>query len=134
MELAWVTPINADAHDAIDLVHRMVRQARSGDADAFEGVYWTPVGWIHAFCLRMSGDAQHADSFTQDVFVRAWEKLSGFRGESQFSTWLHRLAITVVLQDRRSEGRRQAREHPVENLEEYATTVIGYGRPRCTWW
>ena len=123
MELARVTPINADADDPIDLVRRMVRQAQSGDADAFEGVYRTHVGRIHALCLRMSGDVQHADSLTQDVFVRAWEKLSGFRGESQFSTWLHRLAINVVLQDRRSRGRRQAREHTVENLEEYATAV-----------
>jgi RNA polymerase sigma-70 factor (ECF subfamily) len=134
MELARVTPINADAHDPIDLVHWMVRQAQSGDADVFKGVYRTHVGRIHALCLRMSGDAQHADSLTQDVFVRAWEKLSGFREESQFSTWLHRLAINVVLQDRRSEGRRQAQEHTVENLEEYATAVIGYGRPRCAWW
>jgi RNA polymerase sigma-70 factor (ECF subfamily) len=71
----------------------------------------------------MTGDPQHADTLTQDVFVRAWEKLSGFRGESRFSTWLHRLTINVVLQDRRSRGRRQAREHTVENLEQYATAV-----------
>jgi len=71
----------------------------------------------------MSGDAQQAESLTQDVFVRAWEKLSSFRGESRFSTWLHRLAINVVLQDRRSRGRRQAREYTVENLEDYATAV-----------
>ena len=71
----------------------------------------------------MSGDAQHAESLTQDVFVRAWEKLSSFYGKSQFSTWLHRLAINVVLQDRRSRGRRQAREHTVENLEHYTTAV-----------
>ncbi len=116
-------PIDAEVNDPIDLVHQMVREAQSGDADAFEGVYRAHVGRIHALCLRMSGDAQQAESLTQDVFVRAWEKLSSFRGESQFSTWLHRLAINVVLQDRRSRGRRQAREHTVENLEDYATAV-----------
>ncbi len=123
MERAPMTRIDAEVGDPIDLVHRMVRQAQSGDAHAFEGVYRAHVGRIHALCLRMSGDEQHAESLTQDVFVRAWEKLSSFRGKSQFSTWLHRLAINVVLQDRRSRGRRQAREETVENLEHYATAV-----------
>ncbi len=123
MELALVPRIDPEVADTIDLVNQMVRQAQSGDGDAFEGVYRAHVGRIHALCLRMSGDVQQAESLTQDVFVRAWEKLSSFRGESQFSTWLHRLAINVVLEDRRSRGRRQAREQTVENLEQYATAV-----------
>lgn len=123
MGLAQLGRIDAKVDNTIDLVNQMVRQAQSGDADAFEGVYRAHVGRIHALCLRMSGDVQQAESLTQDVFVRAWEKLSSFRAESQFSTWLHRLAINVVLQDRRSRGRRQAREHTVENLEDYATAV-----------
>ncbi len=123
MELAAVKRIDVEADDPIDLIDQMVRRAQSGDSDAFEGVYRAHVGRIHALCLRMSGDAQHAESLTQDVFVRAWEKLASFRGESRFSTWLHRLAINVILQDRRSRGRRQAREHSVEDLEQYATAV-----------
>lgn len=131
MELAPLTwtdaevddPIAAESDNPIDSVHQMVRRAQSGDSDAFEGVYRAHVGRIHALCLRMSGDAQQAEWLTQDVFVRAWEKLSSFRGDSQFSTWLHRLAINVVLQDRRSRGRREAREHTVEDLEQYATAV-----------
>ena len=110
MQLAAVTRIDAEVGDAIDLVGQMVSRAQSGDADAFEGVYRAHVSRIHALCLCMSGDAQHAESLTQDVFVRVWENLSSFRGESRFSTWLHRLAINVILQDRRSRGRRQARE------------------------
>jgi RNA polymerase sigma-70 factor (ECF subfamily) len=112
-----------DQAEQASLVDRMVRKAQGGDPDAFEGVYRANVGRIHALCLRMSSDAQHAETLTQDVFVRAWQKLSSFRGESQFSTWLHRLAINVILQDRRSRGRRQAREHSVENLEHYATAT-----------
>ena len=123
MELAPVPQIDTEVDDPIDLVHQMVRQAQSGDADAFEGVYRAHVGRIHALCLRMSGDAQEAESLTQDVFVRAWQKLSSFRGKSQFSTGLHRLAINVVLQDRRTRARRQAREQTVDNLEQYATAV-----------
>ena len=123
MELAPVTRNDAEVDDPVERVHRMVREAQSGDSEAFGGVYRAHVSRIHALCLRMSGDAQHAESLTQDVFVRAWEKLSSFRGDSQFSTWLHRLAINVVLQDRRSRGRRRAREETVEDLEHYATAV-----------
>lgn len=112
-----------DQVDQTDLVNRMIRKAQSGDPDAFEGVYRANVGRIHALCLRMSSDAQHAETLTQDVFVRAWQKLSSFRGDSQFSTWLHRLAVNVILQDRRSRGRRQAREHTVDDLERYAVAA-----------
>ena len=112
-----------DQVDQTDLVNRMVRKAQSGDPDAFEGVYRANVGRIHALCLRMSSDTQHAETLTQDVFVRAWQKLSSFRGDSQFSTWLHRLAVNVILQDRRSRGRRQAREHTVDDLERYAVAA-----------
>ena len=58
MELALPPRIDPEVDDTIDLVNQMVRQAQSGDAGAFEGVYRTHVGRIHALCLRMSGDAQ----------------------------------------------------------------------------
>ncbi len=118
-----VKETDVESGGQVNLVDRMVRRAQAGDPDAFEGVYRAHVGRIQALCLRMSGDAQHADTLTQDVFVRAWQKLSSFRGESQFSTWLHRLAVNVILQDRRSRGRRQAREQTVEDLEQYATAT-----------
>jgi RNA polymerase sigma-70 factor (ECF subfamily) len=57
----------------------------------------------------MVNDRSHAEELTQDVFVRAWEKLGLFRGESQFGTWLHRLAVNVVLNARKSDGRSRAR-------------------------
>ena len=123
MGFALVKDVDADSDGQVNLVDHIVRQAQTGDADAFEGVYRAHVGRIHALCLRMSGDVQHAETLTQDVFVRAWQKLSSFRGESQFSTWLHRLAVNVILQDRRSRGRREAREHTVEDLERYATAT-----------
>ena len=112
-----------DQSGQVNLVDRLVEKAKGGDPDAFEGVYRANVGRIHALCLRMSSDPQHAETLTQDVFVRAWQKLPSFRGDSQFSTWLHRLAVNVILQDRRSRGRRQAKEHSVENLEHYATAA-----------
>jgi RNA polymerase sigma-70 factor (ECF subfamily) len=57
----------------------------------------------------MVADRTRAEELTQDVFVRAWEKLKLFRGDSSFATWLHRLAVNVVLNDRKTEGRRRTR-------------------------
>lgn len=76
--------------------------AASGDAHAFERLYRGHVGRIHSLARRMLGE-DDADEAVQDVFVRAWEKLATFRGEAAFGTWLHRLAINVIL------GRRERR-------------------------
>jgi RNA polymerase sigma-70 factor (ECF subfamily) len=77
--------------------------AASGDATAFERLYRTHVARVHTLVRRML-DADEADDVTQDVFIRAWQKLSTFRGESAFGTWLHRLAVNVVLARRKSVG------------------------------
>ncbi|MGH7606857.1 MAG: RNA polymerase sigma factor, partial [Gemmatimonadales bacterium] len=73
-----------------------VALAASGDAGAFERLYRAHVPRIHSLVRRML-DADEADDLTQDIFVRAWQKLKTFRGESAFGTWLHRLAVNVVL-------------------------------------
>ena len=95
----------------------LVRRAQTGDTDAFGRLYRLHVGRVYALCLRIEGDAARADELTQDAFVRAWERLPGFRGESAFGTWLHRLAVNVVLADRRAAWRRDRRvtldEEPV---------------------
>jgi len=86
-----------------------VRLAQQGDQDAFEQLYRLHAGRVYALCLRMAGDAVEARRLTQDVFVRVWERLRLYRAESAFSTWLHRLAVNVVLADRRAAGRRTRR-------------------------
>ena len=86
-----------------------VRRAQAGDSEAFGGLYQAHVGRIYALCLRLEGDATRAEELTQDVFVRAWERLGTYRGDSAFGTWLHRLAVNVVLGDRRSAWRRSKR-------------------------
>lgn len=83
--------------------------AASGDRIAFERLYRRHVDRVFTLCARMAGDRTRAEELTQDVFVRAWEKLHLFRGESSFGTWIHRLAVNVVLNARKSEGRRWAR-------------------------
>jgi RNA polymerase sigma-70 factor, ECF subfamily len=87
----------------------LVRAAQAGDLAAFEGLYRATVGLVHALCLRMAGNAALAEELTQDVFVRAWQKLGMFRGESAFATWLTRLTVNVVLSERRA--RRTRDEH-----------------------
>src|SRR5216110_2510834 len=86
-----------------------VALAASGDRQAFERLYRRHVNRVFSLCARMVGDRTRAEELTQDVFVRAWEKLHLFRGESSFATWLHRLAVNVVLNERKTEGRRRTR-------------------------
>ena len=75
----------------------LVSRAQAGDHDAFASLYHSHVGRVHAVCLRLAGDAAAAAELTQDVFVRAWEALPAFRGESALGSWLHRLAVNVFL-------------------------------------
>ncbi|HEX5830190.1 MAG TPA: sigma-70 family RNA polymerase sigma factor [Gemmatimonadaceae bacterium] len=86
-----------------------VALAAGGDRRAFERIYRTHVNRVYSVCARMVHDQALAEELTQDVFVRAWEKLSLFRGEAAFSTWLHRLAVNVVLNRRKTDGRDRAR-------------------------
>ena len=79
-----------------------VRAAAKGDAKAFERLYRAHVGKVYGLCWRLcDGDSAKADQAAQDAFVRAWEKLGSFRGESAFGTWLHRLTVNVVLGEHR---------------------------------
>ncbi len=80
----------------------LVRQAAAGDQRAFERLYRLHVDRIYGLCCRLcNGDRARAEQSTQDAFVRAWEKLGSFRGESRFGTWLHRLTVNVVLGEHR---------------------------------
>ena len=103
-----VTP-DADAVDAA--------LAASGDAHAFERLYRRHVNRIHTLVRRMMGE--DSEDITQEVLVRAWQKLGTFRGEAAFGTWLHRLAVNVVLNRRAARGRLRKLfvEEPEEGFE-----------------
>jgi RNA polymerase sigma-70 factor, ECF subfamily len=98
----------------------LVRAARAGDVAAFERLYRATVGRVYGLCLRMTGNAALAEELTQDVFVRAWRRLATFRGESAFATWLTRLAVHVVVSERRTRRTRDARFQLAGDLEELA--------------
>ena len=96
----------------------LVARAQAGDQTAFRDLYRQHAGRVYALCLRLTGDGREAEERTQDVFVRLWDKLRSFRGESAFSSWLHRLAVNVVLNERRTTGRREKRVMPAEAPDE----------------
>ena len=82
--------------------------AAAGDVRAFERLYRTHLPKVHGLVRRMTA-GRDADELTQDVFVRVWQKLSSFRGESAFGTWLHRLAANVVIERFRTDATRRQR-------------------------
>lgn len=82
--------------------------AAAGDVGAFERLYQRHVARVHSLARRLIGPDE-ADEVTQDVFVRVWQKLSTFRGEAAFGTWLHRVAINVILGQRKKLGIRRER-------------------------
>lgn len=96
---------NRDEPGDIGRMAQVIGRAQAGDVDAFEAVYRAHATAIHALCLRMTGDVGDARDLVQDVFVRAWERLPSFRGQSSLATWLHRLAVNVVLEKWRSTKR-----------------------------
>ncbi|MEP6572997.1 MAG: sigma-70 family RNA polymerase sigma factor [Gemmatimonadota bacterium] len=97
------TESSGDDADAIDAT-----LAASGDARAFERLYRKHLNRVHSLTRRMLG-GEDTDEVTQDIFVRAWQKLGTFRGEAAFGTWLHRLAVNVILGRRASFGIRRKR-------------------------
>ncbi|HEX4076041.1 MAG TPA: sigma-70 family RNA polymerase sigma factor [Candidatus Acidoferrales bacterium] len=74
-----------------------IRLAQQGDGAAFERLYELHRGRVYGLCLRMVNNPTDAQDLTQDAFLQAFRKINTFRGESGFSTWLHRLTVNVVL-------------------------------------
>lgn len=102
-----------------------VARAQRGDMQAFERIYKQHSARVNALCRRLAGDVSRADVLLQDVFVRAWEKLESFRGESSLESWLHRVTVNVFLASERSDKRRRAHEDIADDdtFELSATTA-----------
>lgn len=96
-----------------------VALAKAGETSAFEELYRMHRGRVYALCVRMTRDETEAEDLTQEAFVRAWKKLGTFRGDSAFSTWLHRLTVNLVLTNRRSHSRRISRVSTTDDLTRY---------------
>ncbi len=106
-----MTAWQQDKADLSATEKRWVDKARAGDRLAFEKLYRSHCDRIYALCWRMcGGDRALAEDMVQEAFVRAWNKLELFKGDSKFGTWLHRLTVNVVLSDRRIRIKRLKRE------------------------
>lgn len=90
-------------------VDRVVRAAQQGSAEAFAQLYDLHAARLFAVCVGLTGARDTATELLQDTFVRAWEKLDAFRGEAAFSTWLHRIAVNLRLEQERARRRRTLR-------------------------
>jgi len=84
-------------------------QAKRSDARAFESLYRLHIDKVYGLCLRMTGNVSEAEDCAQEAFIQAWNKLSKFRGDSAFATWLHRIAVNTVLGRIRKSKREQDR-------------------------
>lgn len=118
-----------DRHDANaaslasprDEDHALVRAAGRGDVGAFEQLYRRHARRVFAVLWRLCGNEARAEDLVQEAFVKAWQALPGFRFESAFSTWLHRLAVNTALMELRSRRGGEALETDDEALESHAT-------------
>lgn len=94
-----------------------VARAAAGNVRAFEMLYRAHLPRVHSLVRRMTG-GRDAEELTQDVFVRVWQKLGSFRGDSAFTTWLHRLAVNVVIERFRTDAARRQRFQDGEDIFE----------------
>jgi RNA polymerase sigma-70 factor, ECF subfamily len=81
-----------------------IDRAKQGDSECFEALYGLHKRRVYSLCLRMVGNTAEAEDLTQEAFLQLFRKIATFRGESAFSTWLHRLAVNVVLMHLRKKG------------------------------
>ena len=89
-----------------------IERAKQGDAIAFQELYDRHKRRVYSLCLRMTANTAEAEDLTQEAFLQLYRKIATFRGESAFSTWLHRLSVNVVLMHLRKKSL------PVVSLEE----------------
>jgi RNA polymerase sigma-70 factor (ECF subfamily) len=107
-----------------------IRQAQQADARAFESLYRLHVDKVYGLCLRMTGNVSEAEDCTQEAFILAWDKLTKFRGDSAFSTWLHRIAVNAVLGRIRKSKRERDRIQAVADTQPARVTTGDTGEMR----
>ncbi len=100
-----------------------IRRAQKGDPDAFEILYHMHKGRVYSVCLRMVHKPAEAEDLSQEAFLQLFRKIHTFRGESRFSTWLHRLTVNVVLMKLRK------KKLPMVSLDEPISTDDGSDGP-----
>jgi RNA polymerase sigma-70 factor (ECF subfamily) len=105
----------------------LARASAAGDASAFERLYQQHNRRVYSICLRMLGNPTEAEDLTQDVFVQLFRKIGSFRGDSAFTTWLHRMTVNQVLMHFRKRGVRM--ESTTDDGELPILIAVGTDRP-----
>ncbi len=118
------------AADVADDELRWVEAAQAADPRAFEKLYRANVDRVYGLCLRMTGNVSEAEDCAQEAFIQAWHKIDKFRGESAFSTWMHRVAVNVVLGRMRKSKREQDRIRAVSDVAPPRETIADDGELR----
>jgi len=122
--------VMALAVDQADDELHWVRLAQDADQSAFEKLYRANVDKVYGLCLRMTGNVSEAEDCVQEAFIQAWNKLDRFRGDSAFGTWMHRVAVNVVLGRMRKSRREQDRIRAVSDVAPPMHTVADDGELR----
>jgi RNA polymerase sigma-70 factor (ECF subfamily) len=110
-----------------------IRLAQEGNSEGFERLYRLHSRRVYGLCLHMSNDPLEAEDFTQDAFLQAFRKIQSFRGDSLFSTWLHRLTVNIVLMGFRKRKRPKiSLDEAIELNEESRKLIVEFSRPDLT--
>jgi RNA polymerase sigma-70 factor, ECF subfamily len=109
---------DASAGESEDL---LIARATRGDREATRALYNAHVRRVHRLAYRLCGDEEMAQDFTQDTFVRVFQKLETFRGDAAFGTWVHRIAVTVTLNGLRKERRLARRSDNLDAVADMAS-------------
>jgi RNA polymerase sigma-70 factor (ECF subfamily) len=107
-----------------------IRLAQEGNSGGFERLYRLHSRRVYSLCLHMSKDPLEAEDFTQDAFLQAFRKIQSFRGDSLFSTWLHRLTVNIVLMGFRQRQRPKiSLDEALEFNDESRKSTVEFSRP-----
>lgn len=117
-------PVSNSAMNELPTDDDLVRRARRGDREALGELYERHASRVYAIVRRLAGDDEQAADWAQDAWIRVVRSLPGFRGESRFTTWLHRIAVNAALQGQRSNTRRDARIDYIERLPELGSSDL----------
>ena len=107
-----------------------IAKAQRSDSKAFERLYRMHIDRVYGLCLRMTGNVAEAEDCAQEAFIQAWNKLDRFRGDSAFSTWLHRIAVNAVLGRMRKSKREHDRIQVAHEQSTAPVTVADNGEMR----
>lgn len=128
-KLGLVTAAETEKTAPPDTDYALAQRAAKGDMAAFEQVYERHYRRVYSLCLRMTANAAEAEDLAQEVFIQLFRKIGSFRGESAFTTWLHRMTVNQVLMHFRKRGVRL--EQTTGDGETPVQVVQGTGNPNA---